>query len=356
MSYKSVMRGDIYYANLNPAIGSEQGGIRPVLTIQNNVGNAFSPTVIIAAMTSQINKAKLPTHIEVKSGKYGLTKDSVILLEQLRTIDKQRLRERIGHVPPEIMERVMEKLDISFGRETKANEKEAQVMEKESSLITIQGVRGFIDSEGTAQLNLEDVSRGLGFIDSSKGETDYVRWNTVSVYLKSFGFSQEVAKETFIPENVFYRLAMKAKNETAEKFQAKVADEILPSIRKTGGYYSGLSKELKAIFITDKKVQAIEVRIDRLDEKVDNEIRITFNQAKEIQFNVSSRVIELLGGKESLEYKNHKGSYFQQLHHDLKDRLGVPSYRDIRKLDYTAALAYIKAWLPKASERPESVH
>jgi prophage antirepressor-like protein len=105
-----------------------------------------------------------------------------------------------------------------------------------NELITIHNVRGFIDSEGTAQLNLEDISRGLGFIDSSKGETEYVRWNTVSTYLKSFGFSQEVAKDTFIPENIFYRLAMKAKNETAEKFQSLVADKVLPSIRKTGGY------------------------------------------------------------------------------------------------------------------------
>jgi prophage antirepressor-like protein len=104
------------------------------------------------------------------------------------------------------------------------------------SVITIKGVRGFTDNNGTAHLNLDDVARGLGFIDSSKGETEYVRWNTVSTYLKSFGFSQEVAKDTFIPENIFYRLAMKAKNETAEIFQAKVADEILPSIRKTGGY------------------------------------------------------------------------------------------------------------------------
>jgi anti-repressor protein len=105
----------------------------------------------------------------------------------------------------------------------------------ENQLITIQGVRGYIDNVGTAHLNLEDVARGLGFIDTSKG-TEYVRWNTVKSYLNDLGFSQEVAKDDFIPENIFYRLAMKAKNETAERFQAKVADEILPSIRKHGMY------------------------------------------------------------------------------------------------------------------------
>ena len=93
-----VKRGDIYYADLSPVIGSEQGGIRPVLVVQNDVGNKYSPTVIAAAITSQINKAKLPTHIEVNAQMYGLSKDSVILLEQVRTIDKKRLKEKIGRL------------------------------------------------------------------------------------------------------------------------------------------------------------------------------------------------------------------------------------------------------------------
>ena len=92
----TVRRGDIFYADLSPVVGSEQGGIRPVIIIQNDMGNKYSPTVICAAITSQINKAKLPTHIEISAEKYGLVKDSVILLEQIRTIDKKRLREKIG--------------------------------------------------------------------------------------------------------------------------------------------------------------------------------------------------------------------------------------------------------------------
>ena len=98
-----VKRGDIYYADLSPVIGSEQGGIRPVLVVQNDVGNKYSPTVIAAAITSQINKAKLPTHIEVNAQMYGLSKDSVILLEQVRTIDKKRLKEKIGRLDDELM-------------------------------------------------------------------------------------------------------------------------------------------------------------------------------------------------------------------------------------------------------------
>jgi len=110
-----VKRGDIFYADLSPVVGSEQGGVRPVLIVQNDIGNKFSPTVIIAAITSQINKSKLPTHIEINAKDFGLAKDSVILLEQVRTIDKKRLREKIGRLDDKLMENVNEALSISLG-------------------------------------------------------------------------------------------------------------------------------------------------------------------------------------------------------------------------------------------------
>ena len=110
-----VKRGDIYYADLSPVVGSEQGGIRPVLVIQNDIGNKYSPTVIAAAITSQINKAKMPTHIELAAKDYGLNKVSVILLEQIRTIDKRRLREKIGRIDDGLMASVNNALSISFG-------------------------------------------------------------------------------------------------------------------------------------------------------------------------------------------------------------------------------------------------
>lgn len=110
-----VKRGDIFYADLSPVVGSEQGGTRPVLVVQNDVGNKYSPTVIAAAITSKINKAKLPTHIEIDAARYGLSKDSVILLEQVRTIDKKRLREKIGRLDEVQMIKVNDALSISFG-------------------------------------------------------------------------------------------------------------------------------------------------------------------------------------------------------------------------------------------------
>lgn len=110
-----VKRGDIYYADLSPVVGSEQGGMRPVLIVQNDVGNKHSPTVIAAAITSQINKAKLPTHIELGARTYGLSKDSVILLEQIRTIDKKRLKDRMGKLDDKLMNRVDNAIAVSFG-------------------------------------------------------------------------------------------------------------------------------------------------------------------------------------------------------------------------------------------------
>ena len=110
-----IKRGDIYYADLSPVVGSEQGGVRPVLIIQNNIGNKYSPTVIAAAITSQINKAKLPTHIELPASTNGLNRDSVVLLEQLRTIDKSRLHDLIGQVSPEGMQRINDAMSISLG-------------------------------------------------------------------------------------------------------------------------------------------------------------------------------------------------------------------------------------------------
>lgn len=110
-----VKRGDIFYADLSPVVGSEQGGIRPVLVIQNDIGNKYSPTVICAAITSQINKAKLPTHVEIVATDYELVKNSVILIEQVRTIDKKRLKEKICHLDKNLMKEVDKSIKISFG-------------------------------------------------------------------------------------------------------------------------------------------------------------------------------------------------------------------------------------------------
>lgn len=110
-----IKRGELYYADLSPVVGSEQGGVRPILIVQNDIGNKYSPTVIAAAVTSKINKAKLPTHIELTATDFGLARDSVVLLEQIRTLDKRRLKERIGELSPTFMRKVDTALLISLG-------------------------------------------------------------------------------------------------------------------------------------------------------------------------------------------------------------------------------------------------
>ncbi len=111
----SVKRGDIYYADLSPVVGSEQGGLRPVLIIQNDIGNKYSPTVIAAAITSRLGKTRLPTHIDIYADKVGLAKDSVVLLEQIRTLDKRRLKEKMGHLDDGVMAEVNSAIAVSFG-------------------------------------------------------------------------------------------------------------------------------------------------------------------------------------------------------------------------------------------------
>ncbi|MBQ9796107.1 MAG: type II toxin-antitoxin system PemK/MazF family toxin [Clostridia bacterium] len=124
----SVRRGDIYYADLSPVVGSEQGGLRPVLIVQNDIGNKYSPTVIAAAITSRMSKAKLPTHIDIYADEVGLSKDSVILLEQIRTLDKRRLKEKMGHLDDAIMHHVNTAIAISFGLGSAEEDSAARAM------------------------------------------------------------------------------------------------------------------------------------------------------------------------------------------------------------------------------------
>ena len=190
----------------------------------------------------------------------------------------------------------------------------------ELQIINIDGVECY-EKDGTAYLKLETVARGLGFTDNSKG-VEYVRWNTVRQYLKDIGFSQEVAKDDFIPENVFYRLAMKAKNEVAEKFQAKVADEIIPSIRRTGGYVlQGLSKEMQAILMIDQKQVKMEERLDHLE----YDIPLYGSEADELSNHVKRKGVAILGGKRSEAYNDSKirDKVYRDIYGCIKREFGI---------------------------------
>lgn len=198
-----------------------------------------------------------------------------------------------------------------------------------NEIININGVECY-EKDGTAYLKLETVARGLGFVDSSK-EQEYVRWNTVRQYLNDVGFSQEVAKDDFIPENVFYRLAMKAKNDVAEAFQAKIADEVIPSIRKHGGYLAGqesMSDEelfAKALQLADKVLAEREKRIKQLETEnaIQDQQIADFQPIKQYvdtilestdtltvtqiaaDYGISARKLNLLLRKEQVQYKSN---------------------------------------------------
>lgn len=146
----NIKRGDIYYADLSPVVGSEQGGLRPVLIVQNDIGNRYSPTVIAAAITSRIGKTKLPTHIDVYAEKVGLARDSVILLEQIRTIDKQRLKEKMGHLDDEMMNCVNNAISISFGLGESAPHDQRQnfAAAEAPSLAPIEGAAVALAAQG----------------------------------------------------------------------------------------------------------------------------------------------------------------------------------------------------------------
>ena len=212
-------------------------------------------------------------------------------------------------------------------------------------IINIDGIECY-EKSGIAYLKLETVARGLGFTDNSKG-VEYVRWNTVRQYLKDIGFSQEVAKDDFIPENVFYRLAMKAKNEVAEKFQAKVADEIIPSIRKTGGYgFKPLTPE-----------QMMRIQLEMIDDvsgrvtKLENTMNIDYGQQRVLEKEVASVVIESLGGKDSNAYREISKKVFSECNRDVKDYFHVNSRNNIPRLRFDDAVDYIRNWMPCSNTR-----
>lgn len=143
-----VKRGDIYYADLSPVVGSEQGGLRPVLIIQNDIGNRYSPTVIAAAITSRMSKTHLPTHIDIYADKVGLAKDSVILLEQVRTLDKRRLKEKMGHLDPAMMDQVNTAIAISFGLGDARQDAAARAMMQQSHMRFTASLAGQNTTEG----------------------------------------------------------------------------------------------------------------------------------------------------------------------------------------------------------------
>lgn len=212
--------------------------------------------------------------------------------------------------------------------------------------VLISGVSCY-EQDGTAYLRLDDVARGLGFTQTKNG-IEYIRWETIDKYLRDLGFSQLVGKDSYIPENIFYRLAMKAKNETAEKFQALVADEIIPSIRKTGSYtMPKLSKEMQALFLLDQRTVQQDARLTALE----NTMTVDYGQQQTLKKAVGRVVVEALGGKTAPAYidPHVRGKLFSECNRDVQDWFRVNSVCNVPRKRYDEALDYIQRWKPSTN-------
>ena len=219
-------------------------------------------------------------------------------------------------------------------------------MNNNLSPVLISGVSCY-EQDGTAYLKLDDVARGLGFTQTKNG-LEYIRWDRVESYLADFGFPHKWGKDDFIPENVFYRLAMKANNPVAEKFQALVADEIIPSIRKTGGYtMPKLSKEMQALFLLDDRTQKQEQRITALE----NTMTVDYSQQQTLKKAVGRVVVEALGGKAAPAYNDPhvRGKLFSECNRDVQDWFRVNSVCNVPRKDFTQAVEYIQRWKPSTN-------
>lgn len=215
--------------------------------------------------------------------------------------------------------------------------------------VLISGVACY-EQDGTAYLRLEDVARGLGFTEVAASGNTCIKWTRVRKYLDDLGVDTCVDGHLpdFIPENIFYRLAMKAKNETAEKFQALVADEIIPSIRKTGSYtVPKLSKEMQALFLLDDRTQKQEARLTALE----NTMTVDYSQQQTLKKAVGRVVVEALGGKSAPAYNDPhvRGKLFSECNRDVQDWFRVNSVCNVPRKDFTQAVEYIQRWKPSTN-------
>lgn len=215
----------------------------------------------------------------------------------------------------------------------------------ELQIFNIDGVECY-EKDRMAYLKFETVARGLGFIQEKNG-SEYVRWDRVEGYLSELGFPHKWGRDDFIPENVFYRLAMKAKNEVAEKFQAKVADDIIPSIRRTGSYQVKPMSPEKMMRIQLGMIDGHELRISNLE----NNMVIDYGQQRVLEKEVSKVVIDALGGKDSNAYREIGKKVFAECNRDVKDFFSVNSRNNIPKLKYDSAIEYIRNWQPCTNTR-----
>lgn len=338
-----MKRGQVYYADLRPVVGCEQGGIRPCVIIQNDAGNQYSSTVIVATMTTQAKK-ELPTHIAVSAEDYCLDSNTTILLEQIRTIDKSRLQSFVGRLSDGTMRRVDEALHISLALNKEEREEK---MANELQIFQCEefGQVRTVDIDGKTYFVASDVAKSLGYAIPHKAVQTHckgvLKWN-----IPTNSGNQDML---VIPEGDIYRLIIRSQLPSADKFERWIFDEVIPQIRQTGGYQMKpmtpeemMRVQLGMIDEDRKQIKDHESRIENLE----NNTTLDYGQQRVLENAVNKTVISVLGGKESNAYKEIGRKVFAECNGDLKNYFKVNFRNDVPKKRFEEAVEYAENWKP----------
>lgn len=337
-----MKRGQVYYADLNPVIGSEQGGIRPCLIIQNNMGNTHSPTLIITTMTTQ-NKANIPTHVAVSQEDYCLDINTTILLEQIRTIDKSRLRDFVGRLSDGTMRKVDEALHISLALNKERKEEmdlnELQIFEKENfgsiRTIMVEDEPWFVASDVCKALGLTNPTVAVQRLDDDErakfnlGVHDNDGTNCVNEY-------------------GLYNLILASRKKEAKDFKRWITHEVIPQIRKTGAYEIPKDTDGKIALLAQGHTelsQKVENAVERII-NLENNMTIDYGQQRVLEDIVNKTVIDVLGGKGSCAYKEVSRKVFAECNRDLKHYFDVNARNNVPKNRFDEAVEYARNWKP----------
>lgn len=331
-----MKRGQVYYADLRPVVGSEQGGIRPVVIIQNDTGNYHSPTVIVAPMTTRTKK-RMPTHVDVSEQDASAIKGSIILTEQIRTIDKNRLRNLVCDLSDETMCRIDEAIHISLAlnkeeRKEEAELNELQIFQNEEfgsvRIITVENEPWFVASDICKILGLLNPTMAVQRLD----EDERAKFN-LGVH--------DSDGTNCVNEYGLYSLILASRKKEANGFKRWITHEVIPSIRKTGGYQKPLS-QVEMMRLQLGMIDNHEERIVNLE----NNMTIDYGQQMVLQGAVNKTVIEALGGKGSNAYAEIGRKVFAECNRDLKHCFDVNARNNVPKKRFEEAVEYAKNWKP----------
>lgn len=337
-----MKRGQVYYADLRPVVGSEQGGIRPCLIIQNDIGNTYSPTLIIATMTTQ-NKANIPTHIAVSPEDYCLDINTTILLEQLRTIDKSRLRDFVGRLSDNTMQKVDEALNISLSLNKEEREAEnlgeiIHVGNRDISIKEYKGQRVVTFKDIDDVHNRPDGTANKRFLDNKKrfveGEDFFKIGNSEIRKSRIIPISDnDYMDKILVTEQGYLMLVKSFTDDLAWEVQRKLVND----------YFR--SKKLSPVEMMRIQLGMIDELGDRVT-ALENTSTIDHGQQRVLENTVNNTVISVLGGKESNAYKEIGRKVFAECNRDLRNYFKVNSRDDVPKIHYEDAIEYAESWKP----------